>query len=250
MTKDYFTDYYRIADRDIQICSLHQMVHQYCREFRISEERKQALRTGESADLTVRITPQDIAYENAADEKLQHFSDAYREGLAVCRRISEYMPSCDTFLFHASAIAVDGRAYLFAAASGTGKSTHARLWRELLGERAVMINDDKPFVRITPHHAVVYGSPWNGKHRLGVNICVPLKAVCILERSDKNHICRVSPGEAYPVLLQQVYRPQDPEMMKRTLQLIDRLTKLTEFYRLGCNMDPEAARLSFETMKE
>ena len=246
---DYITDIYRIAGRDIQICSLYQEVHQYCREYRAPEARRLALQAGEQADLSVQITTQDIDYESAADQKLQHFSDSYREGLAVCRKISEYMPSCDTFLFHASAVAVDGRAYLFAAASGTGKSTHTRLWRELLGERAVTINDDKPFVGITPRKAVVYGSPWCGKHRLGANICVPLKAVCILERSEKNQICRISPGEAYPMLLQQVYRPKQPEMMKKTLQLIDRLTELTEFYRLGCNMDLDAARLSYETMK-
>jgi serine kinase of HPr protein (carbohydrate metabolism regulator) len=59
------------------------------------------------------------------------------------------MPYYDTFLFHGSAIAVDGVGYLFTAKSGTGKSTHARLWRELLGARAVMVNDDKPLLRVT-----------------------------------------------------------------------------------------------------
>ena len=247
---DHFTDIYRIAGRDIKICSLYPAVHEYCREYRVPEEERQILPEGKDGFPTVCITPQDIAYENAADEKLQHFSDAYLEVLAVCRRIAESMPAYDTFLFHASAAAVDGKAYLFAAESGTGKSTHARLWREMLGDRVVMVNDDKPFVSIIRDQAIVCGSPWTGKHRLGSNISVPVKAVCVLERGETNRICRISAAEAYPVLIRQTYRPHDPRMMLKTLQLIDRLAGMAEFYRLSCNMDPEAAKLSYETMKE
>ena len=140
------------------------------------------------------------------------------------------------------------QAYLFTAKSGTGKSTHARLWREMLGARAVMVNDDKPLIRVTDQGVLAYGTPWDGKHRLSSNICVPLKAVCILEQSPENHIRRITPTEAMPFLLQQVYRPSDPGMLARTLELIDRMAKSVSFYKLACNMDPEAAQLSYHTM--
>jgi serine kinase of HPr protein (carbohydrate metabolism regulator) len=98
---------------------------------------------------------------------------------------------------HASAVEVDGKAYLFSANSGTGKSTHTRLWREVFGDRAVMVNDDKPFLRMTEGAVMVYGSPWNGKHGLGCNLSVPLKAVCILERGEENRIEKISAKQAF-----------------------------------------------------
>ena len=152
-------------------------------------------------------------------------------------------------MFHGSCIAVDGVGYLFTAKSGTGKSTHTRLWRELLGVKAVMVNDDKPLIRMTGEGAVIYGTPWDGKHRLSSNIAVPLKAVCILERAEENAIHPITADEAYPMLLQQVYRPMDRMAMNTTLTLIDRLAVSVNLWRLDCNMDPEAARVAYEAMK-
>ena len=148
------------------------------------------------------------------------------------------MPQDDTVLFHGSAIAVDGQAYLFTAKSGTGKSTH------------VMINDDKPLLHIGAEGAAVYGTPWNGKHRLGTNGSAPLRAICILERGKTNRIERIDRRTAYPILLQQTYRPASAEALQRTLTLIDRLTERVALFRLFCNMEPEAARVSYEAMKE
>ena len=150
---------------------------------------------------------------------------------------------------HASAIAVDGEAFLFTAPSGTGKSTHVRLWRELLGERAVMINDDKPLLRVADGKATVFGSPWNGKHRLGANTSAPVRAICFLERSTENRIREVPPAEIYPGLLAQTYRPENAEALLRTLKLLKRLQQCVRFYRLGCNMNPDAAVLSYQRMK-
>ena len=177
------------------------------------------------------------------------YADAYLETLAVYRKIAEYLPKDGTVLFHGSAIAVDGEAYLFAAKSGTGKSTHARLWRELLGDRAVMINDDKPLLHIAPEGATVFGTPWNGKHRLGINGSAPLKTICFLERGEQNRIVRIEPKAAYPMLLQQTYRPASLESLKQTLTLLDTLMQTVAFYRLACNMKPEAAKVSYEAMK-
>ena len=175
------------------------------------------------------------------------FSDSYLEMLAVYRKIAERMPEYDTFLFHGSAISVDDMGYIFTAKSGTGKSTHARLWRNLMGERAVMVNDDKPLIRVTEDEAIVYGTPWDGKHRLSSNIAVPLKAICILERAEENHIVPITKSEALPMLIRQAYRPADPVALAKTLTLIDRLN--VRLYRLSCNMDISAAVLSYNTMK-
>ena len=133
--------------------------------------------------------------------------------------------------------------------SGTGKSTHTRLWRELFGARAVMVNDDKPLIRAAADSVTVYGTPYNGKHRLGCRMSAPLKAVCILTRAAENTIVPITKQEAYALLLQQVYRPADPVQMKKTLMLIDRLAAQTALYRLGCNMELQAAEVAYNGMK-
>ena len=121
----------------------------------------------------------------------------------------------------------DGFGYLFTAKSGTGKSTHARLCREIFGDGAVMVNDDKPLLRITKDGVIAYGTPWDGKHRLSTNTSVPLKGICILERATENHIIRLDTKEqirsAYPMIVQQTHKSGNPANALKTMELIDRL---------------------------
>lgn len=241
---------YQIGGKRIRVISIHEKVHRYCRDYAINESEEPQI-----PDLIVTIDQDDLEYEREQSVRMAihegieitDWPDDYLEELAVYRKIAEWMPSQDTFLFHGSVIAVDDCAYLFTARSGTGKSTHTRLWRELLGNRAFMVNDDKPLIHISSEsNAIAYGTPWNGKHRLGGNVAVPLKAICILERSKENWIKEITKKEAYPMLLQQVYRSTDPVILLQTAKLIDRMRVL--FFRLGCNMELEAARLAYEIM--
>ena len=176
-------------------------------------------------------------------------SDDVLETLAVYRIVAEALVDHGVFLFHGSAIELDGEAYIFTAASGTGKSTHTALWRKVFGERAVMINDDKPLIRVTPDGAFVLGTPYNGKHRIGTNMTSPLKAICILTRGEQNSINEITFAEAYEMLVQQTYRPRSGKALAETLALIDELKKHARFYRLACNMDPEAAKVAYEGMR-
>ena len=96
---------------------------------------------------------------------------------------------------------------------------------------------------------IAYGTPYNGKHRLGNDIAVPLKAICILERADENRIEKIMKSSAYAMLLQQVYRPADPVGLSETLKLVDRMAEHTALYRLGCNMDISAAETAYNGMK-
>ncbi len=229
---------YRFADVNVRIESIYPAVHTLCADYAADGQ----------ADMDAVVTQADIDFERGRAD-WSGWTDAYLEELAVYRKMAEQMPRFDVILFHGSVIAVDGTAYLFAAASGTGKSTHARLWREMLGERAVMVNDDKPLIRVRQDGgAIVYGTPWDGKHRLSRNMAAPLKAICILSRAEENHIRRIGKGEALPMLIQQTYRPIAREALRTTLNLIDRLD--AQFYHLGCNMDVSAAKLAYDAMKE
>jgi len=237
---------YKITDKVVEVNSIYDEVHEYCTDYQ----------TDENVDYSVTTTQADIDFErekSAREDEIEgistrHFSDSYLEGLAVYRKIAEQMIDFDTVLFHGSVVAVDGIGYLFTAKSGTGKSTHTRLWREYFGERAVMVNDDKPLLHIADT-VTAYGTPYNGKHRLGTNTFVPLKAICILTRSAENHIEPITREQAYTMLLQQVYRPADMLKMAKTLELVDRLAESVKLYRLGCNMDISAAQVAFEGMQ-
>ncbi|MBR6717111.1 MAG: hypothetical protein IKI77_02070 [Oscillospiraceae bacterium] len=241
---------YCIAGKRIAVQFMYPSVHRYCADYRIADD-------GNAPDLSVQVTQADIDFErerSARENRVEGrapiaFPDDYLEELAVYRQIAEQMPSFDTVLMHGSVIAADGEAFLFTAKSGTGKSTHTRLWREMLGERAVMVNDDKPLLHVGAEGVTAYGTPYNGKHRLGCNMSAPLKGICILTRAAENRIVRISAKEAYPMLLQQIYRPQNAAQMQKTLLLIDRLAAEVPFYRLGCNMDPEAAEVAYHGMK-
>ena len=190
--------------------------------------------------------------ENRAAEGLPPLRPDRREleKLALCRKLAESLLGEGVLLFHGSAVAVDGVAYLFAAPSGTGKSTHARLWRQLFGERALMVNDDKPFLRVTEAGTLVCGSPWDGKHRLSSNVAVPLRGICFLEQAPENRIQRLTASAAFPRLYRQCYRPREPEKLQETLSLLGRLSDRVGLYLLHCNREPEAARLSYQTMGE
>lgn len=212
--------------------------------------------TSGKPEYSLAVTEDDIVFERKkaarADEMegipYRKFSDAYLETIVVQRKISEFLFDHDVLLFHGSVIAVDGEAYLFTAKSGTGKSTHTRLWREMLGDRAVMVNDDKPFLQIEGDKVYAHGSPWNGKHHLGENISVPLKAICILERGVTNQIREIKPAEALMMLMQQSSRPGNRNKMPKYMDMIDKLTQRVAFYRLQCNMDPEAAQIAWAAM--
>ena len=221
-------------------------MHDLCREYRAEGV----------PDLVVETTHEDVRYERsrsaaadaAAGRAILDASDGYLETLAVYRKVAEAMPAFDTMLVHGSCVAVDGEAYLLCAPSGTGKSTHARLWRELLGERAVMVNDDKPLVRAEGCSAVAFGTPWDGKHHLSNNVTVPLRAVCLLERAEDNQIRRLEAAEAYPRVLRHVYRPRGHRALALTIGLVDGLLSSVDLWSLGCNMDIEAAELSYSAM--
>ena len=241
------TGTFQIAQVRIAVASLHEEVQRLCAEYRVPEGK---------CDFAVETAQADIDFEREksaredrnAGRSVRLFSDAYLETLAVYRKIAERLPAYDTFLIHGSAISVEGVGYLFAAKSGTGKSTHARLWRELAGDRAVMLNDDKPLVRITSGGAEVWGTPWDGKHRLSANRSAPLRGIAFLEQAEENRIRPLSASESFPLLLQQTYRPVDSAAMAQTLRLLDALTARVPLWRLCCNLELSAARLAYETM--
>ncbi len=191
-------------------------------------------------------TEQDVLKEK---QKLPDYPEPFLESLVVYRKLCEYcLENADGIIFHCSAIKVEDGAYLFTAPSGTGKSTHTRLWRELLGDKAVMINDDKPIIRLIGDEFYVYGTPWMGKHNIGNNVRAKLKAICKIRQEKENVIQKISPAQMLPVILNQTIRPNKIEIMDKLLGLIEKLLDNAGLYSLGCNISKEAAELSYGAM--
>ncbi len=151
------------------------------------------------------------------------------------------------FQFHASAVMLGGKAYLFSAPPGTGKSTHTEKWCRLFD--AEMINDDKPVLRRINNSWTVYGTPWSGKHDLSSPVSVPLGGIAFLKRGNENKICRMTPAEAVPAMISQCVRSLPRRCMNRQLELIDLLLREAPVWELTCRNDDEAATVSCEAMK-
>lgn len=179
-------------------------------------------------------------------------SPAYLETLALYRKIAEGLLDYDVLLLHGSAIAVDGEVYIFIAPSGTGKSTHTALWRTLLKppeHEVCMVNDDKPLIRVTREQILACGTPWTGAHRLGENVMLPVKAICILERAKQNTIEEITADQAFSFLFRQTYHPDNAEQLARVLCLLGEIKSRVRFYCLRCTVSEEAVKTAYNRMK-
>lgn len=241
-----FTFNLAIAGMTFQVTSLFPSTAKYCQKFLVNEcgEHKIML-TQESIDLERQ------RYREAGpgvDPTLADASDRFMETISLLRFLADFVTLHNRVLMHGSSIAINGKGYIFTALSGTGKSTHTALLRQLHGENAVMINDDKPFLHVQDDQVRVYGSPWMGKHGLGENISAPLAGIFFLRRSEENVLKQISPNDALSLLISQCHRPADPVAMMNSLEMMDKILSNVPLYDFGCNMDISAAELSSSVM--
>lgn len=227
---------YKIADVVFEINAHH--------DFFIEMAKKYICDNSFSAEFNATVTEEEIKREkNAPNGKV--YTDAFAESLAVYRKISSYLIDFkDGFLFHASAVSVDNRGVLFTAHSGTGKSTHARLWQELLGDRFLYVNDDKPVIREINGEFFVYGTPWSGKHKLDNDIKVKIEAVAKIQRSEKNFVNLLDKKEAIALFMEQSLRFPEKDRTVKYLQIISRFLNSVNTFVINCNTYIEAGKIA------
>lgn len=150
-----------------------------------------------------------------------------------------------TFL-HSSAVLLDGKAYLFSADSGTGKSTHTEKWCRLFGAR--YLNDDKPALRLMNGIWMAYGTPWSGKHDLSSPEGAPVGGIAFLKRGEENTISPMPAEKAVHALMAQSLWRLNMQQMEKQLELTDHLLRTVPVWELFCRNDDDAARVSCKAM--
>ncbi len=174
--------------------------------------------------------------------------DLHAEKTIVFSELCNKLLDHNVYTLHGSSLSLDGMGYIFTAHSGTGKSTHSSLWRQVFGDRCITINDDKPLVRKVDGIFRVYGSPFSGHHEIDNNVSAPLKAIAQIVRSETNHVERCSAEEAFPLLMTQFFGWFSLADLAKVSGFAKGLISEVSFYKLYCNLEPEAARIAYTGM--
>ncbi len=195
-------------------------------------------------DISIKTTPEEIANIYRPDWTEEVKAYVYEGKLFY----SELARRFNGMMIHSSAVVLDGNAYLFSAPSGTGKSTHTRLWLQKFENRAYILNDDKPAVRIMPDGIFVYGTPWSGKDDVSINKKAPLKGICFLNRDKTNWIKTMDTESKVVNLYHSAIKKVDKEVALKQLDIIENIIKKIPIYEMGCNISEESVEVSYNKM--
>lgn len=230
----------KIADIIISISSRYDYTSRACKDYIVDSSY---------ADFSVFSTNEDIAAEINSNSEALVFAD-YAEFICLYRKIAEQLPKYDCIVMHGAAITYKDSALLFVAPSGTGKSTHIKLWKDVFGDNVDIINGDKPIASINHENITIHGTPWAGKENWQKNRKAPLKAICVLKQSKHNCIKKVYPQEYLPLLLNQVYLPRGTDSLKLTLRLFNKLVARIPVYILECDISQDAVVIAYNAILE
>ena len=201
----------------------------------------------ENPDITILSNPR---YVKALHEKHPHLTEDECLYIYLCKNLSSALLDYDGFVLHSSAVCYENKAYLFSADSGTGKSTHTALWTKIF-DGAEIINDDKPAIRIIDGKFYVCGTPFSGSSPLNKNVCVPLQAICFIERGQKNEIEHIyDNANIIYSILSQTLRKNGTDKTIKLMMLLDKLLKDIPIYRLKCLPNEDAAILAHKVMSK
>lgn len=205
--------------------------------------------TNEKYDYCIDVTIQRVNIER---ELLQNtcpgktFKDFEIEINVLYRDISKILIKESVILLHGVLISVGQRGYIFTAPSGTGKSTHAKLWTEVFGDKAVIINGDKPLIKLSESGVYAYGSPWKGKENIGSNECVKLFSICYLQRGEENSIEQVKfDTKSLTWLLEQTCVKGLESSVIDRVRWFKCAAKYLKLYNFKCNMSNEAVFVAY-----
>jgi hypothetical protein len=152
----------------------------------------------------------------------------------------------NAFLLHSAVVELNGKAVLFSAPSGVGKSTQANLWSQHLG--AEILNGDRAIIRRINGGFTAAGSFWSGTSGIYRNVQAPIAGIFLLEQASANTIVPVGAGAFKSLLTETTVNSWDPEFMEQITDLICDVITHTPIYRLRCRPDQAAVELAYQAL--
>lgn len=154
-------------------------------------------------------------------------------------------------VIHSSSISFNNQGMIFTAPSGTGKSTHVRLWETYVGNSVSVINDDSPVIRFVNDIPYICGTPWSGSSDRFLNLEVPLKGIVVLQQASENSIRRLNLHEALINVMPRLFMPHfDENLMGNVYRILDMLLLKVPVYLLACRPDKEAMEMSYQCLEK
>lgn len=183
---------------------------------------------------SLRVNPERVDYlvKNGVD-----ITPAIAENMVLCNIFNRGLLKYYGSYLHSSALVFDGKAYLFSANSGVGKSTHTKKWLERFPDRAEIINDDKPSFRFIDGKCIVYGTPFAGGTDVQKNKSAELGALVFIERAEENSLEKIPPSRSIAMLINQSPGRANEQIGERQLELFSMLLTKYPAYLLRCNLD-------------
>lgn len=224
----------KFADIRIKIKSNYMYMRDLCKAYIISDT---------VYDMQVEVDENKISAMKGDDS----FSKEYCESLAIYDEIAKQLPFYNCFVFHGACISYKDKGIIFTAPSGTGKTTHIKLWKKYLGDDVDIVNGDKPIIKLFNNCIKVYGTPYSGKEKWNKNRNVQLHAVCVIRRDKKNNIRKLRAEEAMRYLYNQIYFSKvNKDSGILSLTLFNELLTRCPIYLLECDMSKDALECSYK----
>ena len=230
-------NFYKIAECVVEYEPIYPLLKNQMEAYRIAEQQP---------DIKLSITKE---FCDIKQQENPHLTLEQCEYIFAGSEFYRKLIKLGGFMLHSSAIVVNNKAYLFSADSGTGKSTHTKLWQKCFGDEAIIINDDKPAIRIENGKCYAYGTPFSGKSDENLNLKVPLQAICLLERGKENSIDLIPVKKAIPLILKQTILPKNQDTINHFFDMLDIVLTKTPIYQMKCNISKEAALMAYDKMK-
>lgn len=229
---------YLLADLVIEINNRYSYIPFMCKDYIYNGD--------EPAAFSVSVTDEEI--KNEISDNNPNCTEGYIESICAYRKIAQKLLDFDAFVMHGAVIKVEDKGIAFLAASGTGKTTHMILWQQILKDKLLIVNGDKPIVRFIDGVPYAYGTPWSGKEGFNTNTRAILTDLCFIERAEQDEVVPM-PKELAPILfLKQIYRPSESSAIDKTYLLADKLLKYSNLRKIKCTKNLNAAQTAYHAI--
>lgn len=225
----------KVCGLNIQVNNIYEEIKNCSLEYMIEKTKP---------DIILETTEDEILKEVSADPR---FGKGYHEGAILFRKMCREILRYNAFFFHSAVVSYEGKGYVFTGKSGSGKTTHAMLWKEVFSD-AVIINGDKPMIRREKDGFFAYGTPWNGKEGLHKNTSVKIEGVFFIEQDDKNSVKKLSHKEVLEKVFSRTNYIREPELNVLLINLLESFVTEVPFYKFSCNLSRDAVYAAYKTM--